>query len=235
VLRSIDNFVGRSTEFLRSQELPAGLLQQQAIALEEVAQEEAAQPSLGDTGDIGQRRLLELQKELEELEQSYEEEYGDTSAEASVEASPSVARFCEVDFGFEKPAELEPAELGFEKLTVASPPRSHAEFGGESVGPPTRGSDDGSVLLQTIPRHEELEREEQEQDDDVMIQDVGDFEEEQNFMATAGSAQAALEGEGEEGEEEEEEMELVYIRPGVYQDPASGKFYCLKDDEEDDE
>jgi len=42
-----------------------------------------------------------------------------------------------------------------------------------------------------------------------------------------------VEEEEEEEDEGEEEMELIFVRPGVYQCPHTGKFYCLKDDEEE--
>ena len=43
-----------------------------------------------------------------------------------------------------------------------------------------------------------------------------------------GELETDDEHDGEEGEEEE--LDLIFIREGVYQDPNTGKFYCLKDD-----
>jgi hypothetical protein len=102
---------------------------------------------------------------------------------------------------------------------------------------------------EVIIQHDVVQEEEddevlvQEEEDEVVIdeyeQAIQDAHKRAEELSKAASCNSNNDNDGAseaaQEEEEEEEMELIFIRPGVYQDPTSGKFYCLKDDEEGEE
>ena len=159
--------------------------------------------------DIGAAKLRELQRELDELEESYETEYGDLShSAASMYGDDQIL--------------LNPLEQDEEKENYdpESPLRE---------GPPTLDDeDDGLVLMRTgnFNGGNVL----QEVSHEVVVVVEKEEEEEVEFAEIGSSALApdCVNDNVEESVEEDEELELVFVKEGVYQDPSTGKFYSLK-------
>jgi hypothetical protein len=103
-------------------------------------------------------------------------------------------------------------------------------------GPPTLDDEDDGLVLMRTGNFNTSGNVLQEVSHEVVVQEEvekeveEEVEEEVEFAEVAPSALAA-EYEGgsfDDSEEEDEELELVFVKEGVYQDPASGKFYSLK-------
>jgi len=163
VLEGLESEVSRSRDFLCSYQH----LYQQSLEQQQ-QQQQQQEDEKTKTDEIGQQRLLELQKELEELENSYSAEYGDLSSSVLASALSNTSL--------------------------------------------SNDTSDDVVLMQT----------------GTWGQGGGGGGEENNEALKGEERQD--EDPAEEEEEEEEELDLVFVREGVYQDPISGKYYCLKEE-----
>jgi len=196
VLASIDDGVHKSQEFLRS--------------YEEVWQENttgsAPTTPNDNTMNIGVEKLRELQRELQELEESYETEYGDLSQSAS-----------NIDI------ELNPlcADEEKENTDPTSPSRP---------GPPTLDDeDDGLVLMRTGNFSEGNVLQEVSHDVVVEQADYEEvYEEIEEEVGADPQYESSLRSSVRSSESDDDELELVFVKEGVYQDPSTGKFYSLK-------
>ena len=157
VMESLESEVSKSRDFLHSYH---HLYQQSVGQEEEQGQGEDGEDKKLKTDEIGQQRLLELQRELDALENSYSQEYcTELSSNSGLETSDDI------------------------------------------------------VLIETGTWGQQEEQEDEEDNE-------------------GSGPNNDDEGQDEQGkkEDDEEELDLVFIRDGVYQDPVTGKFYCLRDE-----
>jgi hypothetical protein len=194
VLVSIDDGVSQSREFLRSYQK----------VWQENTGSAPATPN-DNTMDIGAAKLMELQRELEELEDSYETEYGDLSQSVSSNV------------------QLNQLQLGDDEEKENTDPTSP-----QQSAPPTLDDDDGMVLMRTgnLDSSKVL----QEVDHDVVVGGTDSFEYEVQDVSEVSEdiVEGGIIYEDEKEEGSDEELELVFVKEGVYQDPTTGKFYSLK-------
>ena len=162
-----------------------------------------AKPSLGDTCAVGLEQLAALQRELEELEQSYDEEYGLGGGNGEDEDEDENVEYDDDEEEEEGNDEGEAAE----------------DFG------PHGSVDEGGEVLRATGTYDHSSVDNGEESDVVQQGDGEQGEEEDE----EGRGEEEEEGDSEE-DDDDEELELVMIRPGCYQCPRTKKFFMLKDD-----